>query len=435
MSSIHSEKKSNTKVFALVDCNNFYVSCERVFNPALEGKPVIVLSNNDGCIVSRSNEAKALGIPMAAPAFECKELIEEHGIFVFSSNYALYGDMSRRVMDILTQFSPEIETYSIDEAFLSLDGFTRRDLTNYGKEIRKTVIKWTGLPVSVGIGPTKTLAKIAARIGKKNPQYNGVFNITNHPQLNELLAGIDVSDIWGVGRQYAKMLYKNNIRTALQFKNADNNWVRKHMTVEGLRTVWELRGIPCIQLEHAPSPKKGIVCSRSFGKPVEALSEIREAIAAYMSHAAEKLRRQKSVTSCIQVFLNTNRFREEEPQYHNSSTYRLPVPSADTAELIHHATRLLEQIYKPGFRYKKAGVMLMEILPESHIQLDMFAREYQDSRKQELMEILDRINDRWGRDTIHSAATGTDKPWKMKQEKKSPRFTTRWDELPIVKSE
>jgi DNA polymerase V len=285
------------RVYSLIDCNNFYVSCERVFNPKLEGKPVIVLSNNDGCVIARSNESKALGIGMGVPVFKCKDLIKKHKIQVYSSNYTLYADMSQRVMDTLAQFTSDVEVYSIDEAFLSLSEFMSLNLTEYARDIRSTVKRWTGIPVSIGIGSTKTLAKVANKLSKRNPQYGGVFDITSHTQMNELLEQIRVEDIWGIGRQYTKLLNQNGIYTALQLKNASDTWIRKHMSVSGLRTVWELRGISCIPLEEAPPSKKAIISSRSFGRPVESLEELKEAIASYISRASEKLRAQQSVTS------------------------------------------------------------------------------------------------------------------------------------------
>ncbi len=420
-------------IFALVDCNNFYVSCERVFNPQLEGIPVIVLSNNDGCVIARSNEAKALGIGMAVPAFKCKDLIERHHIRVYSSNYTLYGDMSQRVMDTLTLFTPEIEIYSIDEAFLSFIGFTSIDLTEYGRYIRKTVRQWTGIPVSIGIGPTKTLAKVANRIAKHMPHLEDVFDITDHPQHDRLLNSIQVADIWGIGPRYAAFLERNGIHTALQLRDAPDRWIQKHLSVVGLRTVWELRGTPCIELDHAPPPKKGITCSRTFGRPVESLAELKEAIATYISRAAEKLRAQRSVASVIQVFLSTNPFTGE-PHYCNFANARLAEPTASTPELLRPAHRTLEKIFKPGYRYKKAGVILTGIVPGTETQLNLFTTLQQHDRNKGLMETIDRINAQWGSDTIHYAAAGSRPSWRMRQSFVSARFTTQWDEIPIIKA-
>jgi len=420
-------------LFALVDCNNFYVSCERVFNPGLRGKPVVVLSNNDGNVVARSNEAKAMGIRFGAPAFECRELVKEGAVAAFSSNYALYGDMSQRVMDTISPFAPDMEIYSIDEAFLSLGRlFSVPDVTEYAHQMRETVLQWTGIPTSIGIGPTKTLAKLASRLAKRSSGHRGVFTIAGYPGRERLLKSVKVEDIWGVGMQYTRLLNLNGIFTALDLRDAPDRWIRKHMTVMGLRTVWELRGHSCIPLEEAPPPKKGIVSSRSFGRPVERLSELGEALAAYVSRAAQKLRAQRSVALFITVFLGTNPFKDE-PQYHNSITLRVPLPTSYTAELIRHAHRLLAKIYRPGFRYKKTGVFFSEIIPEDQAQLNLF-RETPGEKQQLLMKTVDRINDRWGTGTVVYAAEGIRKEWRMRQLKLSPRFTTRWEEIPIVRA-
>ena len=277
-------------LFALADCNNFYASCERVFNPKLAGRPAIVLSNNDGCVVARSNEAKALGIAMGVPAFQIRHLIRKHDVQVFSSNYALYGDLSQRVMETLQQFSPEVEVYSIDEAFLNLSGFTNINLTDYGRRIRATVKQWTGIPVSVGIAETKTLAKIANHVAKRTEGTDGVFDFTAWPDRDSVLARVLVEEVWGIGPNYARLLTQHGITTALGLRDADDHWIQKQMGVVGLRTVHELRGISCLPLEQCPPPKQGITCSRSFGRPVTTLAEMREAVAAYTARAAEKLR-------------------------------------------------------------------------------------------------------------------------------------------------
>lgn len=418
------------KLFALVDCNNFYVSCERVFNPSLWNRPVIVLSNNDGNIISRSNEAKALGLKMGAPFFECADIIRKHDVKVFSSNYALYGDMSGRVMQTLSQCAPEMEIYSIDEAFLSFTGIST-DMTVYGHYIKDMVKQWTGMPVSIGIGPSKTLAKLANHIAKKRPGYNGVLNITDHPDFEKLLDSVDVGDVWGVGPAYSNMLKSRGISTALKLSRAPDAWVRKHMTVMGLRTARELRGDPCMGLE-MPDPKKGIVSSRSFGRPVEKLEELEEALAAYTARAAEKLRAQNSVASYITVFLATNRFKPE-PQYYNRVTSRLPVQTAYTPELISQAHACLRKIYRPGFRYKKTGIMFLDIIPECDTQLNLFASADIERRKA-LMLAVDGINKRLGRGTVQFASEGSGRPWAMRREYLSARCTTQWGEIPVVKA-
>jgi DNA polymerase V len=419
------------QVIALVDCNNFYVSCERVFNPALEGKPVIVLSNNDGCVVARSNEVKKLGVIMGTPAFKYRDLIKKYGIGVFSSNYALYGDMSQRVMETLAQFTPEMEVYSIDEAFLSLTGFNNLNRTEYARHIRSTIHKWTGIPVSIGIGSSKTLAKVANKIAKKNPEYDGVFDITEDPGIDNILASLDVSDIWGIGDQYAKFLNRHGICTVLQLKNADDEFIRDNMTVVGLRIVHELRGVSCIPLEMVHSPRKGIVSSRSFGRSVKTLAELRESVADYMAAAAERLRGQKSVASFVHVFIATNRFKNE-PQYSNFITQRLPVPTASTQDLIKYALSNLLKIYRPGYRYKKAGVMLTGIMPDNQAQLDLFTPFKYRANRKIIMGAMDEINNRWGSDTVQIAAAGIGQLWQMRQSRKTPRFTTQWGELPVV---
>ncbi len=420
------------KQFALVDCNNFYASCERVFNPALENKPIVVLSNNDGCIVARSREAKRIGIPMASPVFKCETLIRKYGVHVFSSNYALYGDMSRRVMDILSEMAPVVEIYSIDEAFLDLTGFSEIDLDKFSIMIRKKIRKWTGIPVSVGIGPTKTLAKIANHVAKKNPSLKGVFNITDHPATEKILDQIKVDDIWGIGRKYAYFLNRHCIYTALQLRFASLEWVRKNMKINGLRTVSELQGISCIPMDNMPLPKKGITSSRSFGVPVKRYDDLREALSSYVVLAAEKLRLQKSVTSAVYVFVTTNRFKKKDPQYSNSFTALLSVPTSFTPKLIKCACECLKKIYRSGYSYKKTGVIFTEIVPESSIQQSLFDTDQNDLKSRNLMKAVDRINARLGKETLRYAATGINRIWKMKRELCSPRYTTCWHELPKV---
>ena len=295
-------------IFALVDCNNFYASCERVFNPKLEGKPIVVLSNNDGCVVARSNEAKALGIGMGVPEFQIRPLLRAHHVQVFSSNYTLYGDLSQRVMETLEQFCPDVEIYSIDEAFLGLSGFTSRNLTDYGRTMCSTVKRWTGIPVSVGIAETKTLAKIANRVAKRTPDTGGVFDLLVCPDRDALLGRIAVQDVWGIGPNHARCLAQYGITTALQLRQVDDQWVRKHMGIVGLRLVMELRGVSCLDLEQCPSPKQGLTCSRAFGKPISTLTEMEEAISSYASRVAEKLRGERLAATVLTVFLTTNEF-------------------------------------------------------------------------------------------------------------------------------
>lgn len=419
------------RIFALVDCNNFYASCERVFRPDLAGKPVIVLSNNDGNVIARSNEAKALGIKMGEPYFKVRPFLRQNRVAVFSSNYTLYGDMSHRVMSVLRHLEPEVEIYSIDEAFIALPAGAGVDLTGHGRDIQRTVRQWTGIPVSIGFAPTKTLAKLANRVAKKSPACRGVFDLTGTDDLDCVLARIPVEDVWGIGRQYTGKLAGRGVFTARDLKYADDGWVRKHLTVTGLRTVWELRGIPCLPIEEAPPPRKGIVTSKSFGRPVTLLADLREAVATYASRAAEKLRSQRSLAAAIHVFLATNRFKPEKPQYARSVMVTLPEPSSSTPVLIRHALAGLGEIYRPGYEFQKAGVMLTAIVSESCRQRSLFEKPKSD---RELMDALDAINRRWGSDTVRCGIAGYRKSWTFKRDHLSRAYTTRWDQLPVVKA-
>ena len=419
-------------VFALVDCNNFYVSCERVFNPQLQGGAVVVLSNNDGCVVARSEEAKALGIAMGVPAFQIRHLIRAHDVQVFSSNYALYGDMSQRVMQTLAQFTPNLEVYSIDEAFLGLSGFTSRNLTECGRTVRATVKQWTGIPVSVGIAETKTLAKVANHVAKRLRDNYGVFDLTACLDRDALLAGTPVEDVWGVGPNYARFLKRHGITTALALRDMDERWIGRHMGVVGRRLVMELRGISCLALEDCPPPKQGITVSRSFGRPVTSLTEMREAVASYTSRAAEKLRQERLAANVLSVFLMTNPFKDE-PQYSNAATIKLPVATDSTSDLLRQALPGVELIFREGYRYKKAGVMLTALRPASHVQGDLF--DYHDrERSSRLMRALDRLNDHMGAGTLRYAAEGLTQRWKTKFERRSPAYTTNWRDLPVAKA-
>ncbi len=418
------------KVFALVDCNHFYVSCERVFNPKLLNKPVVVLSNNDGCTVSLSTEAKNIGLTRAVPIFEHKDLVKKYNVQTLSSNYTLYGDMSHRVMMTLKQFSPNIEIYSIDEAFLSFHGF-KVNLTDYAKTIRDTVFQWTGIPVSIGIAPTKTLAKLANHLAKKDPDNSGVYNLLEERNIDTVLSHVEVRNLWGVGSRYSKMLNREGIYTAYDLKSVDDQWIRKKMTVMGLRTAYELRGLSCIDLEHAPSPRKSIVCSRSFGKSIESLRDLREAVSNFVTRASEKLRSQDSLVSSVSVFLETNSFKVNEPQYNNSITTPLPKPTSYTPEIISHTLKGLDRIYKSGYRYKKAGVLFLGIIPNKDIQLDFFIEH--NPRKNALMKAVDCINEQFGSDTIRCLSSGFKHKWKMNQNNVSQRYTTRWTEILTVK--
>ncbi|MBN3039551.1 MAG: Y-family DNA polymerase [Candidatus Omnitrophica bacterium] len=419
-------------VFALVDCNNFYVSCEKIFNPKLIGKPVVVLSNNDGCVVSRSDEAKALGIKTGTPLFKCRDILKKNKGYFYSSNYSLYGDISQRIMFILRRFSPHIEIYSIDEAFLDFKDVKIDDFCAYIKNIKRTIRQWIGVEVSIGIGPTKTLAKIANHIAKKDPQYRGVFDISAYPDIDSLLAGVAVEDIWGVGRQYKKILNNRGIFNALELKNASEIWVQDKMTIVGLKMVWELKGKSCLALEQADVNKKTIVSSRSFGREVRDISELKEAVSSHVSTALKKLRSQGSIASFIAVFLSTNPFKET-PQYSNCAGINLIEASSYTPEFTKKAILLLEAIYKKGYSYKKCGVYLAEIMPENRLQMTLFIKDKEREKNKQLMKLIDGINKRFEESKIHMACEGIDQGWKMKQSFKSGRFTTRWNELLVVK--
>lgn len=419
-------------MFALVDCNNFYASCERVFNPSLIGKPVVVLSNNDGCVIARSQEAKDIGIGMAVPAHQIEHLVKAHNVTVFSSNYQLYGDLSERVMETLSGFAPEFEVYSIDEAFLRLSGMELYDLKQFGTKIVRTVTKNVGLPVSMGIAPTKTLAKLANRFAKKVKAYKGVCLIDTEEKRIKALQLSDVADIWGIGRQIAKKLEKIGVKTAYEFTQLPRAWVRKNMTVVGERTWCELRGEPCIEMETVPPDKKQICTSRSFGKMVDDLPTISEAVATYAAICARKLRKQKSCAVSLMVFIHTNNFREDLPQYFRNSVVHLPVATSSSIEIVHYAVQELEQIYKSGFQYKKAGVIIMEITPETAVQGNLFDKVDREKHKR-LMSAADKLTDRYGKDKLKLASQGDGKRWKLRQEKLSPNYTTDIKDIIQVK--
>jgi len=415
--------------FALVDCNNFYVSCERVFDPRLGGKIVVVLSNNDGNVISRSPEAKAAGIPMGAPWHEAREEIEKAGGIALSSNYALYGDMSARVREVFADFAPRVEAYSIDEAFLDLGNIVGLDLMAHGREMRRKVREWTGIPVGVGIGPTKTLAKAANRLAKKN---GGVFALFDPSAIHAALAGMEVENIWGVGSRWERKLRRLGIGTALTLSEADPRMIRKGFSVVLQRTALELRGVSCIKFEEMPPPKKQIVVSRAFGKKITALRDMREGVSFYATRAAEKLRREGLVARTLTVFLHTNHFSKKDPQYSNAATVRLAWGTDDTGALIRCALHVLERIFRPGYRYHKAGVMLMELGPGETIQESLFGEP--SPRRSELMGTIDSLNRKMGRGAVRYGSEGFGSSWRMKAARHSPRYTTRWEDLPKVQA-
>jgi DNA polymerase V len=424
-------------MYAIVDCNNFFVSCERVFEPKLIGKPVVVLSNNDGCIISRSAEAKKLGIKMGAPYFDVRKDIEKHNVKVFSSNYALYGDFSRRVMNALGEFvdrGDDLEVYSIDEAFLNLAPLADlHEPVDYCRRIRTTVERWTGIPVSVGIAPTKTLAKIANTVAKKYKGYNGVFHLDTKERTEKVLAATPVKDVWGIGRRLGDKLEQYGIYNALQLRDCNDMLIRKTGGITILRTVNELRGTPCFFSDSVPDVKKGIASTRSFGKTVTEYEDLREAVSTYISRAAVKLRKQGSAAGALYVFVRTSAFEEGE-KYQRSSWRELPVHTDSTPELIHHATEMLREIYRAGISYKKAGVMLSQLIPRDSIQLNAFDTADR-SRESRAMKVLDQINRTHGTDVLRIASTGTSdsrEHWQMRSKMVSPQFTTKWNELFVV---
>ena len=412
-------------MYALVDCNNFYASCERVFDPRLEQRPIVVLSNNDGCVIARSNEAKALGIAMGEPAFQKEEVYAKHNVAIFSSNFALYGDMSQRVMRTLAQHSAAMEIYSIDEAFLECGGLTADGLDRFGSQLRKTVKQWTGIPVSIGVAPTKTLAKVANHIAKRLPDNSGVCVLTKEETIEYCLKKLPVEKLWGVGRRYALFLRSWGINTAWDLRRMPEGWVKDNMTVVGLRLQKELKGEPCIPLENQPQKKKEICTSRSFGTMVTELDELKQAVSMYATRCAEKLRTQNSCTNLVEVFLHTNPFREDLPQYKNVCFVRLLVASNSTLNIVQAALRGLRSIYKKGYQYKKAGVIVSGLVPSNTIQYNLFHSTDED-RHMRLMNAMDKVNDREGRDVLRVAEQGFDRRWTLRQERLSPCYTTRW---------
>ncbi len=414
-------------MFALVDCNNFYASCERVFRPDLNGKPVVVLSNNDGCVIARSNEAKKIGIPMGAPAFQFKNIFEQNKVHVFSANFALYGDMSKRVMTILSQFSPDIEIYSIDEAFIDLSGFKYVKYEEYALQIKKTIFKSTGIPVSVGVAPTKTLAKVATEIAKKFPQRtNGVYVIDTEEKRIKALKWLPIEDVWGIGRQHSKRLKKMRITKAYDFVQLSDYWIKKHMTVQGLRLKKELLGTPVIEME-IHQTKKSIATTRTFEKMYTEFDDLRERIVTFAVTSSEKLRRQNNYCNALMVFIKTNKHRKDQPQYYNNIVLELPYPSNSAIELAKCAVDGLKKIYRKGYHYKKAGVILLDFSPIKEYQLSIFGNS--NPKHQKLMSIVDKLNTEYGKRTIKLASQDLKRTWKMNQNLLSPRYTTRIEDV------
>jgi DNA polymerase V len=413
-------------MLALCDCNSFYASAEKVFAPHLRNKPVIVLSNNDGCIVARSPEAKVIGIKMGVPVFEIKDLIRQHRVEVFSSNYSLYGDMSHRVMAALAEFTPAQEVYSIDESFLDFSGFGHLNLNDYGQKIREVVNQWTGIPISIGIAPTKTLSKVANHFAKRS---NGVY-LLQPENAENILEEFSVEDLWGIGRKHTRSLNAHGITNALQLRDVELSWAKQEYSVVMQRLVLELRGQPCFALELGPPPKQSITVSRSFSQPVATLPELREAIATYTSRAAEKLRMHGLTADAIQVFALTSRFKEN--YFSDSVTLTLDHSSDNTAEILRFALKGCDRIFQPGQEFKKAGVILLGLVPKSQRQLSLW--EPDEGRSDALMQTFDEINARFGPRTIQFAVAGLKKNWSMKQGMRSNRWTTHWNEIPVVRA-
>lgn len=418
-------------MFALIDCNNFYASCERVFRPDLSRKPIVVLSNNDGCVIARSNEAKAVGIPMGAPAFEYEKLFQQHDVQVFSANFALYGDMSNRVMTILSDYSPEMEIYSIDECFLKLKGFDLFNLQTYGEDMRYKVTKWTGIPISVGIAPTKALAKVANRIAKKYPtETKGVYIIDSEERRIKALKWLKVEDVWGIGRQHSKRLNALGVKTAFDFTQLDDGFVKKQMAIVGLRLKRDLQGIPTLDLEEI-GIKKNIATTRSFETNYTDYEQLAERVSTFASFCAEKLRKQNSCCNSLMVFIHTNGYRKDLLQYSRNIVVKLPYPTNSSIELAKFATQALQRIFKKGYAYKKAGVIVQDFSQADSLQQTLF--ENRNERHIPLMETIDKLNFLFGQQKIRLASQDTKRVWKMKQQKLSPSYTTNLDDIITIK--
>ena len=413
-------------VIALADCNNFYVSCERVFRPSLEKRPVIVLSNNDGCAVARSNEAKAIGIPMGAPYHQIRKLCERNGVVVLSSNYELYGDMSGRVVSVLSRFAPELEVYSIDESFLDLSGVS--DPLQLSIRMRDQVKQWTGIPISVGLGSTKTLAKAGNRLAKKQ----GIGCMAIGKDDREALEGIAIEDVWGIGRRLSVRLRRIGLLNAWQFARAPSPSIRAIGGVTLERTQRELTGISCLEMEEVAPPRKNTCCSRSFGKPVTELEELEEAVANYGVRATRKIRAEGSLASGLQVFIMTNRFREDQPQYSNSRVLALDEPTDDPIRIVQNAKRILLDIYRPGYAYKKAGVILLDLVASS-VRQSLLFEEHGSPRRQDFVNAVEEAASRYGGGGAFWGGQGIGKQWRMKREMRTPRYTTCWEDLPEIK--
>tara|TARA_B100000029_G_scaffold37132_1_gene34929 strand:+ start:1101 stop:2381 length:1281 start_codon:yes stop_codon:yes gene_type:complete len=421
----------NKNKIALVDCNSFYVSCERLFNPSIIKKPVVVLSNNDGCVISRSAEAKILGIKMGEPYFKVKKIVKNNDVKVFSSNYSLYGDISRRVMKTLRQFSSRIEIYSIDEAFLDLSSIRNEDLIEHGNKIKKTVLKWTGIPVSIGIATTKTLSKAANHIAKK--EKTGVVNFINSKRIDKFLSEIKINDVWGVGRQLTKFYIKNEIYTAYQLKNISNQWIKKNTNVFGSRTAMELKGVSCVSLETHQEKRKNCCVSRSFGTKVTKLEELKESITSHCLNAAEKIRVDRQAAKKITVFIRTSPFQKDKNYYANAKNIDLPIRTNDSIKLVKEALVALKSIYRKGYKYQKAGIILSELNDIDVYKKNLFSEIDSEEKRIKLMKAMDYTNIKYGRNALSLAQAGIKKGWNIKRRYSSKIDTACFDLLPTIR--
>jgi len=435
MSSINYKKETNRTDtwFALVDCNNFYASCERIFSPSLEDKPIVVLSNNDGCIIARSKEAKSIGIEMGTPLYKAKRIIKNSNVQVFSSNYALYGDISRRIMSSLSEFSTSVEVYSIDEAFLDISKERKENLLEYGSEIRAKIKQWVGIPVSVGIGKTKTLAKLANELAKRVVTANGVYVIHKLENEKKSLRNIELEDVWGIGNRVGQNIRSMNIKTIFELMGLKQQEIMERFNVSIQRTIFELQGIRCIDLEHTPTRKKSICVSRSFKKQISCIKKLEEALTNYITNAAEKLRKNRLLATTIVIFLHTNPFRKSEPQHHESLTYHLHNASNDTRIFIRISFSLLKKIFRHKTQYHKVGIIFLDLISEDEYQQELFP-EIDRNKSMKLMNTIDSLNNTMGRGTIIYASEGNKKIWRSRSSNKSDSYTTQWNELPIVKA-
>lgn len=419
-------------MFALIDCNNFYASCERVFQPHLNGKPVVILSNNDGCVIARSNEAKSLGIPMGAPAFKYKEVFQKNKVQIFSSNFTLYGDISNRVMSIISRYVPDVEIYSIDEAFIKFDGFSEDETNEKCRVLIKTILKWTGIPVSIGLAPTKSLAKVANRIAKKySARTNGFYSINSNEKRIKALKNISAGDIWGIGFQNEKKLFKVNVKSGIDFVNLPDQWVKKNMSILGLKLKKELEGIPTLNIEEGKIDKKSIATTRSFESEISSLNDLIERITTFSVVASKKLRRQNSECNMISVFIRSNPFKQNDDKYHFSLTGSLPFSTNSSIEISKFAVKLLNKIYSKNKSYKKAGIILMGLSPQSSHQFSLFDQNIDKQKK--LMRSIDNIDNKYGLYKVRLASQDQKRIWKMKRQKLSRNYTTEIDEVLIVK--